>query len=125
MSINPQQQVALGALTTLQIGGVARHLLEASDRAAVVEALVARKGVRWEEVAMIGDDIPDLAVLRRVGLRAAVANATQPVSEIADWQATKWGGRGAAREFCDALLHARGALDKVVERYVTERSGSS
>jgi 3-deoxy-D-manno-octulosonate 8-phosphate phosphatase (KDO 8-P phosphatase) len=88
----------------------------------VVEALLTRKGVAWDEVAMIGDDIPDLAVMRRVGLRAAVGNATPPIVAIADWQATRPGGRGAAREFCDALLSARGVLDEVVERYVEERS---
>lgn len=90
----------------------------------VVEKLLQRKGVAWNEVAMIGDDIPDLAVLRRVGLKAAVGNATPPVTDIADWTATRTGGRGAVREFCDALLAARGALDDVVERYVEERSGS-
>jgi 3-deoxy-D-manno-octulosonate 8-phosphate phosphatase (KDO 8-P phosphatase) len=90
----------------------------------VVERLLANKGVSWDEVAMIGDDIPDLAVMRRVGLRAAVANATAPLVAIADWQATREGGRGAAREFCDALLSARGVLDEVIERYVEERSQS-
>ena len=88
----------------------------------VVEALLERKGVQWEETAMIGDDIPDLAVLRRVGLKAAVGNATASVSAIADWQADREGGHGAAREFCDALLEARGVLDEVIERYVEERS---
>ena len=88
----------------------------------VVERLLQRKGVAWEEVAMIGDDIPDLAVMRRVGLKAAVANATPPIADIADWQASKRGGHGAAREFTDALLRARGVLDDVVEQYVAERS---
>ena len=71
---------------------------------------------------MIGDDIPDLAVMQRVGLKAAVGNATEPVTRIADWKATRGGGRGAAREFCDALLAARGQLDDAVARYVAERS---
>jgi 3-deoxy-D-manno-octulosonate 8-phosphate phosphatase (KDO 8-P phosphatase) len=90
----------------------------------VVERILAEKGVAWDEVAMIGDDIPDLAVMRRVGLKAAVGNATLPLVRIADWQATRRGGHGAAREFCDALLAARGVLDEIVERYVAERSGS-
>ena len=89
-----------------------------------VESLVARYGVAWSEVAMLGDDIPDLAVLRRVGLPAAVANATSHVRELAIWESTKRGGHGAVREFCDALLRARGRLDDVVERYVSERNGS-
>lgn len=88
----------------------------------VVERLIDDKGLDWSEVAMIADDIPDLAVLRLVGLKAAVGNATPPVARIADWQATRHGGRGAAREFCDALLEARGVLDDIIERYVDERS---
>jgi len=88
-----------------------------------VESLLARHGVSWSEVAMLGDDIPDLAVLRRVGLPAAVSNATAPVREVAIWESTKRGGHGAVREFCDALLLARGRLADVVERYVSERSG--
>jgi 3-deoxy-D-manno-octulosonate 8-phosphate phosphatase (KDO 8-P phosphatase) len=87
-----------------------------------VEALLARYGVSWSEVAMLGDDIPDLAVLRRVGFPAAVANATRTVREVALWESTKRGGHGAVREFCEALLLARGRLSDVVERYVSERS---
>lgn len=90
----------------------------------VVERILVEKGLSWDEVAMIGDDIPDLAVLRRVGLKAAVGNATAPVVAEADWQATRSGGHGAAREFCDALLEARGVLTDVIERYVDERSGT-
>lgn len=90
----------------------------------VVERILEEKGLDWDDVAMIGDDIPDLAVMRRVGLKAAVANATGPIAEIADWTASKRGGHGAAREFTDELLRARGDLTDVVERYVAERSGT-
>ncbi len=89
-----------------------------------VRGLLERHGLEWSEVAMLADDLPDLSVFRLVGLKAAVANATPPIASIADWRASKAGGRGAAREFCDALLTARGELDGVVERYVTERSGA-
>ncbi len=88
----------------------------------VVERILEERDLAWDEVAMIGDDIPDLAVMRRVGLKAAVANATPPIAAIADWQSSQSGGHGAAREFCDALLAARGDLDRVVERYVEDRS---
>jgi len=88
----------------------------------VVEGILERKGVTWSDVAMLGDDIPDLAVLRRVGFPAAVANATEQVADLALWRSSKTGGHGAVREFCDELLRARGDLDAVVERYVEERS---
>jgi len=73
---------------------------------------------------MLGDDIPDLAVLRRVGLPAAVANATSPVREIAKWESTRRGGHGAVREFCEALLRARGDLERVIDTYVSTRNGA-
>ena len=104
--------------------GIECHQEPDAYKIPVIEGILDEKGVAWNEVAMIGDDIPDLAALRRVGFPAAVANATRPVLEIARWVSTKPGGRGAAREFCDALLEARGALGAVMERYVSERSGN-
>ncbi len=53
-----------------------------------------------------------------------MANATAPVREVASWISSKSGGRGAVREFTDALLEARGELDAVIERYVLERSST-
>jgi 3-deoxy-D-manno-octulosonate 8-phosphate phosphatase (KDO 8-P phosphatase) len=105
-----------------ELGIVECHQEPDAHKLKVVTALLERKGIAWEEVAMLADDIPDLAVLTRVGLKAAVGNATPPVTAVADWRATRSGGRGAAREFCDALLEARGELDGVIERYVAERS---
>jgi len=110
------------AIRARELGIEQCHQEPDAHKLKVVERLLEEKGLDWSEVAMIGDDIPDLAVLRLVGLKAAVGNATPPVTAIADWQATRAGGRGAAREFCDALLEARGVLDDVIERYVDERS---
>lgn len=104
--------------------GVECHQTPDAYKIPAVESLLRDKGIGWAAVAMLGDDIPDLAVLRRVGLPAAVANATAPVLAIAKWESTKPGGHGAVREFCEALLAARGQLDGVIEDYVTERSGA-
>lgn len=102
--------------------GIECHQEPDAYKIPIVEEILESKGVSWDQVAMLGDDIPDLAVLRRVGFPAAVCNATPPVRAIARWESTKRGGHGAAREFCDAILEARGQLDEVVERYVSERS---
>jgi len=104
--------------------GVECHQEPDAHKIPVVEALLEEKGIDWAHVAMLGDDIPDLAVLRRVGFPAAVANATPAVRAIARWESTKLGGHGAAREFSDAILAARGQLDEVIERYVAERAVS-
>lgn len=87
-----------------------------------IRAIMDRLGIGWDRVAMLADDLPDLAPLRKVGLKAAVGNAVPMVAALADWRATRPGGRGAAREFCDALLLARGQYEDVVEAYVSERS---
>lgn len=87
----------------------------------IVERLLARLELGWEEVAFLGDDLADLPVLRRVGLPAAVANAVPEVRAAARWVGRRRGGEGAAREFAEALLHARGEWAALVARYVEER----
>lgn len=84
--------------------------------------VMTRMGIGWDEVAMVGDDIPDVAVLRKAGLKVAVANAVSMVADMADWRSVREGGHGAVREFCDALLLARGQFQDIVEQYVAERS---
>ena len=79
----------------------------ATDKAHALETLAARLGAAREEVACVGDDTPDLPMLRRAGLAIAVADAHAEIIAAADWVTTRKGGRGAVREVCDLLLHAR------------------
>jgi 3-deoxy-D-manno-octulosonate 8-phosphate phosphatase (KDO 8-P phosphatase) len=74
-----------------------------------------------DECAFVGDDLPDLAVLREVGLPVAVGNAVPEVRREALLQLNAHGGRGAVREFAEALLDARGEWTDLVERYVASR----
>jgi 3-deoxy-D-manno-octulosonate 8-phosphate phosphatase (KDO 8-P phosphatase) len=85
--------------------------------------LLDRIGCDMEHVAYVGDDFPDLAILRRVGLPVAVGNAVPEVRRVCRVQLGRSGGRGAVREFAEMLLKARGEWDEVVDRYVAERSG--
>jgi len=94
-----------------------------AQKVRAIKGILNRKGLGWDQVAMLGDDLPDLAVLKRVGLPAVVANATEEVLKVAVWQGRKHGGRGAVREFCEALLKARGEWDGLVEAYVRDRGG--
>ncbi|MCE2902665.1 MAG: KdsC family phosphatase [Gemmatimonas sp.] len=75
-----------------------------------------------DDVAFVGDDLPDLGVMRGVGLPVAVGNAVPEVRRLATLQLTACGGRGAVREFAEALLQARGEWMDAVERYVRSRS---
>lgn len=89
----------------------------------ILKKLLAARELDWPEVALLGDDLADLPALRKVGLPATVANGTAEVREVAVWSSASCGGRGAVREFAEALLRARGEWDALVEEYCRERGG--
>lgn len=82
------------------------------------EELLEKLGLNYESVAYLGDDLPDLPLMRRAGLSVAVANAIPFVREHADWVTQAQGGKGAAREVCDLILHAKGLLNDIQNRYL-------
>ena len=86
-----------------------------------VRDLLKRKGLGFEALAFVGDDLADVPVLRRAGLPVAVANAVPEAKELAKWVTTSSGGDGAVREFAEELLRARGAWDRVLSEYLKER----
>ena len=81
-----------------------------SEKVPEFEKLLKRVRVRPEECAYVGDDLPDLPVLRRCGLAVAVANAVEAVKAEAHYVTRAHGGRGAVREICELILAARGQL---------------
>lgn len=89
----------------------------------ILRELLDSRGLDWAEVALMGDDLADLPVLRRVGLPATVANAAPEVLRVAVWQSSRRGGEGAVREFVEALLRARGEWTGLIDEYCRERGG--
>jgi len=89
--------------------GVAEVHQGVGDKLAVYEALRARHRCADADVAGMGDDLPDLPLLRRVGLAIAPADAVPAVRRAAHWVTRAPGGNGAVREALEALLRARGA----------------
>jgi len=85
-----------------------------TDKLACVDGLCRTLGIERDAVAFMGDDIPDLAVLRAVGLAVIPANAHPWVWDAAHWQTRAHGGAGAARELCDLLLSAQGGLPAIL-----------
>ncbi len=104
-----------------ELGIVECHQDRTAAKLRIVEELKGRLGVEWEEIAFLGDDLPDLAILRRVGLPAVVGNAATDARSCALWQGQRMGGYGAVREFAEALLGARGEWAERVEAYVRDR----
>ena len=88
----------------------------------VVEQLVRTHQLEWSEVCCIGDDLPDIALMRRAGLPVAVGNAVPEVKRLCVWQTQGTGGHGAVRELAEALLQARGQWETLLEQYETKRS---
>lgn len=80
------------------------------------EEILRRAGVRDAEVAYIGDDLPDLPVMRRVGLAIAVANAVPEVKKGAHYVTKRAGGEGAVREAIEIVLRAQGKWHDAVRK---------
>ncbi|MBK6305548.1 MAG: HAD hydrolase family protein [Gemmatimonadetes bacterium] len=83
--------------------------------------LIAARGIELSQVAFVGDDLPDLGVMRVVGLPVVVANGTDEVFRASRLRLSRSGGQGAVREFAELLLKARGEWDGLVESYVASR----
>jgi 3-deoxy-D-manno-octulosonate 8-phosphate phosphatase (KDO 8-P phosphatase) len=78
------------------------------------KAVLTRAGVTDEEVAYVGDDLPDLPILQRVGLGVAVANAAVEVKRAAHYVTVAKGGEGAIREVVELILKAQGRWKKAI-----------
>ncbi len=87
------------------------------DKLAVVADLLAACGLGWEAVAYVGDDLPDLPVVSRVGLGVAVADACPELCVAAGLVTHLPGGRGAVRELVERLLKARGCWETLIASY--------
>src|SRR5205823_2997198 len=92
---------------------------------AAFERIIDKHGVQPAEVAYVGDDFPDVPLLRAVGLPVCVGNAAAEVRDICKVRLTKDGGHGAVREFAELFLKARGQWDEAWNSYVDARSAAA
>jgi len=98
--------------------GVRRLYQGCSDKLAAFDELLQETSIEPGQVAYVGDDLPDLPVLRRVGLAITVQNAHSFVKQHCDWVTTLAGGYGAVREVTDFILQAQGLLEARQNRYL-------
>ena len=87
------------------------------DKLGAASTIVSECGLAWEQVAFVGDDLPDLPVILRCGVGIAVADACAEVRTAAALVTSLAGGRGAVREVVERLLGARGVWESLVARY--------
>jgi 3-deoxy-D-manno-octulosonate 8-phosphate phosphatase (KDO 8-P phosphatase) len=94
-----------------------------ADKLAVAGAIIEECGLSWEQTAFMGDDLPDLPVVARCGVGAAVADACEELRAAAAVVTRLPGGRGAVRELIERMLRARGGWESIVSGYTEARAG--
>jgi 3-deoxy-D-manno-octulosonate 8-phosphate phosphatase (KDO 8-P phosphatase) len=103
--------------------GLKRAYYGIGDKLAVADQLCLEFGIGWSELAVIGDDWPDLPLLSRAGFACAPANAHAEARAIAHHVTAARGGEGAAREFCDLLLMANGRYADLLASHLQTLDG--
>jgi 3-deoxy-D-manno-octulosonate 8-phosphate phosphatase (KDO 8-P phosphatase) len=91
-----------------------------ASKAAAYDEILSDTAVTDPEVAYMGDDVVDLAVLRRVGLSAAPSDAVAEVRACVDFVSTYRGGQGAVRELVEMILRVQGHWSSIVSGYQQE-----
>lgn len=94
--------------------GVTRIAQGQRFKTTAYEALLEETGLTDEQVAYMGDDVPDLPLLMRVGLSTTPADGNPEVLNYTHWQSRHPGGRGAVRELSELILKSQNAWDKLV-----------
>ena len=119
--------VELAIITSRRAGSVReraadlgiRHIQQGvADKYSAFEALLAELGLTAAQAAFLGDDLVDLPVLKRCGFAVTVADAPAVLKRHADYVTRARGGRGAAREFCELILHNQGKLTAQTARFL-------
>ena len=109
--------VAVGIVTAARCDGIAARASQlgivllrqgARDKGAAVGELLRAENIAAEKAAFMGDDLPDIAGMRAVGVAFAPTNAEAEVLRVADYITRRGGGQGAVREVSDLILAARG-----------------
>lgn len=85
------------------------------DKAAVLQSISDQTGISAREIAFMGDDLPDISLMKQVGLSIAVSDAHETVIKHADMVTTRKGGSGAVREACEVILKTQGLWEKIIE----------
>ena len=116
------------AIITARENGTVRHrfknlgmtkLYEGSkNKIASLKELMKEFNLQPEEIAYMGDDLPDICVLKTVGLPCCPADATEEVKKYAKFVSSKNGGRGAVRELCDLILKSTGKYEEITSAII-------
>ena len=87
-----------------------------AHKIAAYEEILRNTGAKESAVAFLGDDLPDIPVMRRVGLAVAVGDATPEVKSVAHYVCNARGGKGAAREVVELILKSKGIWEEMIDK---------
>ena len=105
--------------------GLSHAVFGAADKLAAAEPLLQRLNLSWTDLAVMGDDWPDLPLFARAAFACAPANAHIEVRSRAHHVTQVRGGEGAARECCDLLLTAAGRYADLLRGHLTTLDGGA
>jgi 3-deoxy-D-manno-octulosonate 8-phosphate phosphatase (KDO 8-P phosphatase) len=125
MTLGRTAGLRLGVITGRESAALRRRMKEMSvefvyekqpHKVAAFEEVMTRAGVPASAVAFLGDDLPDIPVMKLAGLAAAVGNAAPEVKKIAHYTTKADGGKGAARELIELILKSKGIWEEMIEK---------
>ena len=96
---------------------VAEVFADIFPKTAVLDKILKKYKVKLNEICFVGDDLVDLALMKKVGLPVAVANAALEIKHVASYVTRHKGGRGAVREVVELILKSQGKWEKVLKFY--------
>ncbi len=99
----------------LEIAHVYRGI---TDKLPAYDDVKQKLNLNDDQIAYIGDDLPDLPILSRVGLAITVPNAPKIIQQHAHWITQSKGGKGAAREVCDFIMQAQGTYQAMIDSFL-------
>lgn len=102
----------------LQQLGVEHAVFGTEDKLPAAQSILDALGLDWHQVAVMGDDWPDLPLMVRSAFACAPANAHPENLAVADWVTPACGGHGAVRQLCDLLLEATGQYRALLQAYL-------
>ena len=118
--------IATGVITGRKSSALSRRVRElgigfcfdgVSDKVPILNRILLQTGALAEETAYIGDDLPDLSIMKQVGVPIAVADAVPDIRSCAAIVTVRPGGKGAVREICDAILQAKGLWTDLIKKW--------
>ena len=127
MKLLQDSGVELAIITSRRAGSVReraadlgiRHIQQGvANKFTAFETLLAELELKPDQAAFLGDDLVDLPVFRHCGFAVTVADAPAVLKRHADYVTRAKGGHGAAREFCEIILHNQGMLTAQTKRFL-------